>query len=245
MWIMAMWIKAWRAATRLRAAPLVMLALALACVGTALAAYTCVDRARWQARDDAVARQLKACRSQCNKADASQRKGCMAQCRAAYGSGTGGSDSGGASKKPKRTKKPREDDDEDRLDQPDQPDERRGGKGGGRVKANFHYYAEGGSDGSPIGSTACADRAGAMKSKLNKYHWVAINPGAFGLSNNGDVFRQQACGKCLDVEGMKLLVVDMKGGEGIDVSHHAWQAGIGKYSKDGGNAMVNARLGSC
>ncbi len=125
-----------------------------------------------------------------------------------------------------------------------------GSSGSGRsVLANYHYYDERKTgDGSNIGSTACADNA--PPSYLQKRHnWVAVNPPTFGLSEDGDVFRKQTCGKCLEVSGgnktWKLLIVDIKGGLGIDVSQHAWNNGIGALSKDGGNATVRAAIVNC
>lgn len=120
----------------------------------------------------------------------------------------------------------------------------------GLTLANYHNYDEKGNrDGSELGSTACADRFREDKvliERAKKHHWVAVNPTAFNRPWDGDIFRRKTCGKTLEVSGKgkkwKLLIVDMKGGEGVDVSQHAWKAGIGKLSKDGGNACVRAKI---
>ena len=111
--------------------------------------------------------------------------------------------------------------------------------------ATYHFYDEKGTgDGSPYGSTACAD-VPASKAQLKKHPWVAINPPDFGLSQDGTIFRKTACGKCIEVRrknGKKQVfrVVDIKGEKGVDLSHHGFKK-LGMRD----NEFVNVKRVNC
>lgn len=102
----------------------------------------------------------------------------------------------------------------------------------GRAWGTYHNYDErGNGDGSTIDHTACAPNAGVNyvpSSLLKKHNWIAINPPTFGLSNDGDRFRRETCGTCVEVRRKngkknKFLVVDIKGEVGVDMSQHGFK----------------------
>lgn len=119
-----------------------------------------------------------------------------------------------------------------------------GGGGGKNVLANYHFY-----DTWPdlqSSGAYCRPNCEGCPAKVRpgaerKYKWVAVNPASIGRT------MEDACGRTMTVKGdagtATVLIVDQKGGEGIDLAQPAFDTVCGDAGFAAGKCYPKVTVG--